>query len=607
VSTSAPLTPLLPRWRSLSLQLVPTEVEAEQLERMVRTTPWSWLLSTMAALICYLQYADHPAGGAVRWWFAAYAVLVAVRLALWAAFMHRRTQIAFWVLPALATTLAMGALWGMLCILLDVQGSPQAEAILHITLACVALGGTARMACFDRALFGYVVLILGPTVVRDLLIGGGYHWLMALLLFLIGVYGLLNCASISRALREVQTQRKRNAELVEQLRQEAERSAAAHQQVVQAGEAKTRFFAAANHDLRQPLHAMGLLVHTLRTPNTGAAPLPDMAGRLADCVDGMTLVIDGLLDMSRMDAGEMAPQWSVFALDELVRECCAPLRIVAQAQGLAFTTETVPVSVRSDRVLLARVLANLVSNAIRYTHTGAVRVVARVDGGQVRLAVEDTGIGIAPEHLPRIFDAFYQVGNPGRDRRLGLGLGLSTVQRIGALLSLDLAVRSQPGQGSVFTLTLSLAASVTEDSSGVASANAPSLTRGRRVLVVDDDADSRDAMVHLLASWACAARGAASAPDGAGVLAEGFMPDALVVDLRLAEGASGIDAVQALRATAGRPLPALIVTGDAGSEHLERARAAGLQVCVKPVRPVQLRAFLGQAFADGTGQAAVSA
>ncbi|CAN7643205.1 hybrid sensor histidine kinase/response regulator [Pseudorhodoferax sp. LjRoot39] len=590
--------PARPRWRSLSLQWVPTEVEAEQLERMVRTTPWSWLLSTVAALICYLQYADHPAGDSLRWWFAAYVAVVAARLALWAAWLRLRTQIALWVLPALGTTLAMAALWGALCTLLPVDSSPQAESILHIALACVALGGTARMACFDRALVGYVVLILGPMIVRDLLIGGAYHWLMALLLFLIGVYGLLNGTSISRALREVQNQRRRNAELVEQLRQEAERSSSAHQQALQAGAAKTRFFAAANHDLRQPLHAMGLLVHTLRTPNTGAAPLPDMAGRLADCVDGMTLVIDGLLDMSRMDAGEMAPQWSVFALDELVRECCAPLRIVAQAQGLAFTTDIVPATVRSDRVLLARVLANLVSNAIRYTHEGAVHVVARADGGQVRLTVEDTGIGIAPEHLPRIFDAFYQVGNAGRDRRLGLGLGLSTVQRIGALLSLQLTVRSQPDQGSAFTLVLPRVASVAEGSGELADAGPSSPLRGRRVLVVDDDADSRDAMVHLLASWACAAHGAASAAAGLARLADGFAPDALVVDLRLAEGASGIDAVQTLQAAAGRPLPALIVTGDAGSEHLQRARTAGLQVCVKPVRPVQLRAFLAQAFAD---------
>lgn len=590
----------LPRWRGLSLQLVPTEVEAEQLERMVRTTPWSWLLSTVAAVICYLQYADHPAGDSLRWWLAAYAAVVVLRLALWAAWLRQRTQIALWVLPALGTTQAMAALWGALCTLLPVDSSPQAESILHIALACVALGGTARMACFDRALAGYVVLILGPMIARDLLIGGAYHWVMALLLFLIGVYGLLNGTSISRALREVQNQRMRNAELVEQLRQEAERSDAAHQQALQAGAAKTRFFAAANHDLRQPLHAMGLLVHTLRTPGTATAPLPDMGERLADCVDGMTLVIDGLLDMSRMDAGDLAPQWSAFPLDALVRECCAPLRIVAQAQGLAFSTAVVPVTVRSDRVLLARVLANLVSNALRYTHAGAVRVVARLDGEQVRLEVQDTGIGIAREHLPRIFDAFYQVGNPGRDRRLGLGLGLSTVQRIGELLSLDLAVRSQPGQGSVFSLALPVvdAAEHAGASPPPHMADGSSLLQGRRVLVVDDDADSRDALVHLLASWGCMARSAASAAEGAALVAGGFVPDSLVVDLRLAEGASGIDAVQTLEAETGQALPTLIVTGDVGSQHLQRARAAGLQTCVKPVRPAQLRAFLAQAFAD---------
>ena len=268
------------RLRSLSLRLVPTEVEAEQLERMIRTTPWSWLLSTVAALICGSQYRDHPASDAVYAWLSAYGVLVVVRLAIWAAWSRRQppaTPIALWVLPTLGTTLAMAALWATLCALLTAEGSPQAEAILHITVAGVALGGTARMACFDRALFCYVVLILGAPLVRDLLIGGAYHLQMALLVFLIGIYGLLNGNSVSRALREIQTQRRRNASLVEQLRQEAERSAAAHQQAVQAAVAKTRFFAAANHDLRQPLHAMGLLVQTLRVP--GHAPPPsDMAG-----------------------------------------------------------------------------------------------------------------------------------------------------------------------------------------------------------------------------------------------------------------------------------------------------------------------------------------
>ena len=311
----------------------------------------------------------------------------------------------------------------------------------------------------------------------------------------------------------------------------------------------------------------------------------------------MTLVIDGLLDVSRMDAGDMAPQWTEFPLDALVRECCAPLRIVAQAKDLAFETDIAPVHVRSDRVLLARALTNLVSNAIHCTHAGAVRVVARCVEQRVRLSVEDTGIGIAPEHLTKIFDAFYQVGNPGRDRRLAWAWvcdGATHRRTAGA--GTQRAFRAWPGQRLRRRAAGGGPAGAGHGRPSARHRQHAFAVARRQVLVVDDDADSRDAMVDLLASWGCVARGAAGAREGLDLLVQGFRPDGLVVDLRLAEGASGIDAVQDLRNAAASPLPALIVTGDAGSDHLQRAQAAGLQVCVKPVRPVQLRAFLAQAF-----------
>lgn len=586
--------------RDLAQRLVRSEVEAEQLDRLVRTTPWAWLLSTVGAVISYTQFDEGADAAALTIWFIAFCAVSTLRTIasfVWASRGGSTERAIAWAPGWLGSTYVHAAQWGLLSVVLATPGSAEAEAILHITLAAVAMGGAVRLPGFDRTMIMHVVLVLGPLVLRDLQIGGSYHLLIAFLVFLIGVYSLLSGRNQSRALREIATQRRRNADLIVALRHENERSEAARQAAEEASAARTRFFAAANHDLRQPLHAMGLLAQTLRTPGP-RADLDQVCGHLVACVDGMTQVVDDLLDITHMDAGSMAPQWTVFAIDALVRECCRPYAAMARAKGLHLLVEAQAAVVRSDRALLARVLSNLVSNAIRYTCEGTVRIAVVPSAQHLQLSVEDTGIGISEEHLPRIFEEFYQVGNPARDRRLGLGLGLATVKRLSDLLALDVSVRSAMGRGSVFALNLPLASA-----GEAATLPAPGADRveplpnARRVLVIEDDADSRNALLGLLKSWGCDARAAPSQAAAVHLLRAGFEPDALVADLRLADGASGIDAVHAARTALGRALPAVIVTGDAGSEHMKAAQTVGLAVMIKPVKPVQLRAFLGQAFA----------
>ncbi len=296
----------------------------------------------------------------------------------------------------------------------------------------------------------------------------------------------------------------------------------------------------------------------------------------------------------------MAVQPTSFTLDTLLAEVCRPYTAIAREKGLTLVFLAGSVVVRSDRALLARMLSNLVSNAIRYTTAGTVRVRARRRGSQVGLTVEDSGIGIAPDQLTRIFDEFYQVGNPARDRRLGLGLGLATVKRLSDKLELHVAVRSTPGCGSVFELSLALAA--TADAAHAPSPahddGATSRVFAQQVLVVEDDTDSRQALVGLLQTWGCVAHAAPGASGAIELLRSGrCKPDALVVDLRLADGASGIDVIHAIRRATQTNLPAVVVTGDVGSERVLAAQAAGLAVLFKPVRPLQFRAFLNHAFA----------
>jgi two-component system, sensor histidine kinase len=573
--------------------------EAEQLQALVRTTPVAWLLSLLGAAICYASYAQ-PAPPALVAWMVAFVAIGSARVLAALVATHRCPAVladTTWTRAWLASTYLHAAQWGLLPLVVLQPGPPEAEAILHITLAAIAMGGGVRLPGFPRTLQAHVLLVLGPLIGRDLLSGSPHHAVMALLVFLIGVYALISGRNQSRALLEIQEQRRRNAQLIEALQRENRRSESALLAAEQASNARSRLFAAANHDLRQPLHAMGLLLETLR-PGAAAAPSQEVVQQVSHCVDGMTEVVDGLLEITRLDGGKLAPQWSAFDAADAIRDGVRPYEAAARAKGLALETRVASVRVRTDRALLLRVLANLVGNAIRYTPAGSVTVVATAVGEQLQVRVHDTGIGIAEDHQPRIFEEFYQVANPARDRRQGLGLGLATVKRLSDLLGLGIAVSSGPGRGSVFSFMLPIVAgpAVAAD---VSVPGRESLLAVRRVLVVEDDEDSRRALLGLLAAWGCDARGAEGESEALACLGSGFEPEAAVVDLRLAGPADGLDVVRALRARLGDGFPAVLVTGDVGMAESVRARGTPLPVMVKPVRPVQLRAFLSQSFASG--------
>ncbi|MCR6479675.1 ATP-binding protein [Variovorax sp. ZS18.2.2] len=591
----------------IAARLAFSELQFQQLEQMIRSTPWVWILAAMAGSLCYIEYADGPDGQRVRAWFVVYCVIVAVRLGIWLAWVLRpglRANLPAMMLPVIAVTQLMAFSLGALCVLLQHDGPAQAEAILHITMVTMSLGGAIRLATIGRAADVYVAFILGPLVLRDMWFGGSYQMALASIVSLIGIYTLLSARLLSSALHEIQAQRRRNAELVIALSAENERSTSARRTAEEAVAARMRFFASANHDLRQPLNAMALLAQTVHNVST-ERHVKEMSEQLVACADGMTDVVDDLLDITRADAGSLSPLWSSFAIDELLAECCRPHQAVAAAKGLRLEIAAGHVAVRSDRALLARVVTNLLANAIRYTREGQVRIGSRIAGGRLRLSVEDTGIGIAAEHLPQVFEEFFQVDNPARDRRLGYGLGLATVKRLSDLLDLRVTAHSVPGQGSVFELQLPLADAdaserLDEAERSFAAASSSTTALAMRILVVDDDQSSLQALGGLLASWGMDVRSASDVQGGLGTLQAGFRPQALVVDLRLGPQVSGIQAIEDIRSALGdAELPALIVTGDVGGDYLDAARAAGLPVIVKPVRPSHLRAFLGHVQALG--------
>ncbi|HQR19926.1 MAG TPA: hybrid sensor histidine kinase/response regulator [Burkholderiaceae bacterium] len=378
-----------------------------------------------------------------------------------------------------------------------------------------------------------------------------------------------------------------NIELHRRLEQvEAARAAAE-----QANVAKSRFFAAASHDLRQPLHSLGLFASALRDV-VGTDQGRDVARRVGDSIGALDRLFDELLDVSRLDAGVVEVRRSNLALQPMFDRLDSEFSNDASIRGLRLRFVPTRLAVNSDRTLLERVLRNLVSNALRYTQAGGVLVGARRRGPRVVVQVWDTGVGIADDQRSLIFDEFYQVGNPGRDRRKGLGLGLAIVRRLTVLLDHPLGFRSVVGRGSCFEVSLPAADGPVESGTADDSAATHAAFSGARALVVDDDLDICEATRRLLQSWGLEVRTVRGPEDALAAVREGFVPSVLLVDLRLGESVDGVGVVERLRKLLGASVPALLISGDTGARELTRVKESGLMLLTKPVAPARLRSAL---------------
>ena len=425
------------------------------------------------------------------------------------------------------------------------------------------------------------------------------------------VYGIVTyryAQSLNRTLLDAMGGRHELAALAERLRQEM-------QLVDQAQRARTRLLAAASHDLRQPVHALSLVLGLL-----DSEPLaPQAARRLKlaqQSVDALTSQFDALLDLARLEAGVLKAEPRRVLLAPLVLNLADALRPQAEARGLALRVRTTELTAWTDPVLLERMLRNLLVNAIRYTDRGGILLALRalpgaVRGSGARIEVVDTGIGIRPDQQALVFDEFVQ--GEGAAGRGGLGLGLSVVQGCASLLGHVLALRSTPGRGSRFSIDLgsppaavqpaacqplhalpTAADELATRGAPLQDANAQEPLRGCLVALLEDDDTVRAATTEVLQRWgAQVIAGAALPPVLAQLVSQHEVPALLVVDGHLAGGASGIDAVQQLRQEYNDDeLPAVLISADAAA--LEQARSIGLVALRKPVSHDALAAALRQ-------------
>jgi signal transduction histidine kinase/ActR/RegA family two-component response regulator len=403
----------------------------------------------------------------------------------------------------------------------------------------------------------------------------------------------------------VESRNRLMADYTKELQNEVERQTLALQQATQdlhkkreeaeqANLAKSKFLAAASHDLRQPAHALGMFMDRLDQLSTD----PQSRGLLASAsaaVREMQDMLDCMFDLSRLDSGSAQTEIQTFPVMEVFDTLRSGLENEAIGKGLLLRIRPSTAWLQSDPAMLRRTLLNLVSNSIRYTNHGTVMVACRPTqaGTHARIEVRDSGIGIAPEDHEKVFQEFYQVANPERDRRSGSGVGLSIVERCCRLLEHPLSLQSSLGAGTRVTLRVPLAkarpAVATKD---VPLPPVPSEFIKHHVMVIEDDVMGRLALTGLLESWGYSV----TAVDGAKMAIDLWQkdqpPDLIISDFRLGGGINGIEAVRKLHEIAGRNIAACVISGDTDAAVRQQAKDFGLVLLSKPVRPAKLRSLL---------------
>lgn len=526
---------------------------------------------------------------ALHWWLVWLLLYTVLVVGVWRVFLGSRTR--QWP-PRHRAALMMlgmgliGVFWGSSTVLVTLAGGDMPTLFMVTTVVAGIAAGVLGFCGPCWPVYASHLLMVVPGVnVGFWLHGGSLPSTLGLFSLVYLTFMLQFARTVESAALHTIELRFENLDLVTRLRAQTRAADAARAQAEANSIDKSRFLAAASHDLRQPIHALGLFLDALGGTALNERQRGIFANAQAAC-DASREMLNTLLDFSRIEAGVVRHEPRAFALQPLLTELEREFAPQAEARGLVFRLRDTRQAAWADPALVARILRNLIANAVRYTSQGGVLVACRRRRGQLVLEVWDTGVGIAAKDHIRIFKEFQQLANPERDRSKGLGLGLAIVEGLARVMATRVGVQSVPGRGSVFRLGLPAAPAVLADTEHLEHEAMPPLT-GLRVLVVDDDPAVREAMAQLLVGWQCQHQCAADLPEAL-ALAQAQPPQVLVTDYRLRAGVTGRDVIQALRARLGSNLACVIVTGDTAPDRLREAQDSGATLLHKPLRAAQL-------------------
>ncbi len=502
----------------------------------------------------------------------------------------RRTQAVFVSLAAASgTSIAVGA------VLFLPRLPILYQAVYGLIIFAIPAAGVAVSQSSRNILAAYAMCMLLPSGATWGVIYPAQAMAVGALTILYCIVIILAAADGEKLLLRSVTIRHQRDRLVRDLEQRNSDVRAAMSEAEQSAKARARVLAAASHDLRQPLHALSVYSAVL-----ASKPAPDLLNEVSVNIDQIVRalgnLLNGLLDLSRLSAGNYVPEHQELTLDTLIAGVCAEYGQAAAQKNLALIQQLNPVRVMGDAVALGRIARNLIDNAIKYTDEGQVCVYTGLDESRgvprAVMSIRDTGRGIPEAEQARIFEEFYQLDNPGRDRSKGVGLGLAIVQRLCELMGAKIQVESRVGAGTEFRVSLPAAIGAAISGPQEHSAAASVSLEGRRVYVVDDERDIRNSMSALLGIWGVQAATADSVKDAEALFAKSGAPDLLIVDLRLADEEHGSNLAGRLRTHYG-DFPVLIITGETSSDALREAHASGFALLQKPIAAEVLRREIG--------------
>ena len=571
-------------------------IRAAQIDALFRAVPLAVVAAAVTSVVLLailhrLDSVDIRIGSA---WSAFIIICALGHIGLGRAYWSSRAlsnQWRKWALWFGAIGFAEGVGWGWAAVGLATGDRFETQLIVVIVTAAVAEGAVVAFGAYLPAFYALFFPATLPYALVSAASPNPIERLTSLLMLVfIAAFAALGYTT-NRSFKEIVGLRIRTQAMALDLQKQKDIAERAREIAEEANRAKSSFLAAASHDLRQPVHALGMFVGAL----SGVSMAPE-GRRIIQQIEASTAAMDGLfsalLDISRLDAGVVAVHRGAFAIGPVLERLCQDHQEEAKAKGVSLVWKRCGAVVWTDPVLIERVLRNLVSNAARYTDHGRIVIGCRRRGAAIAVQVIDTGRGIPRDEQKRVFQEYYQLGNSQRDSAKGLGLGLAIVRRLTTLLDCRLTLHSEPGRGSCFEVTIPLA----EHPSPVAEPKltiAPATPAKGLVVVIDDEPAIRDATLSLLTGW------------GYDVVAVGggdeallrlsacpAKPAVILCDYRLREGESGLVVIERIRAEYNETIPAILITGDTAPDRLAEAKASGLLLMHKPVSNGKLRAAI---------------
>jgi two-component system, sensor histidine kinase len=556
----------------------------------------------IGAILIEIVFADVVPRALRIVWGAVFALVWLARLGLAVRFARDepttiaglRARLRTWQ----AGVLSSGALWGAAAWFFAAYGSGPHQLALVLVVYTFCVACVPILAPQFRLFLLFVLLVFVPAIARVALLDDTLNWEVAVVMTVAMAMTILLGRNYRQSFDNVVGLKLRTEALAVQLGAEKEVADAARREAEVANRAKTQFFTAASHDLRQPLHAMGLFAEALRA-RTREPEVAQLVNSINESVDALEGLFSELLDITRIDSGGVEVHAENFELAEIFRKVRLHFEPAAFEKGLALRIRGGQQIALADPLLVERILRNLLSNAIRYTSDGSVLVSCRRRGERLLLQVWDTGPGISENERARVFEEFYQVpGAPSVavEQKKGLGLGLAIVKRLAELMGTPLTLRSETGRGSVFTLELALGTAPRPVRRPVPGKGPIDITlAGRLIVVVEDEPAVREGLEVLLRGWGAtlASLESVAATEAWVDAADPSRKPALIIaDYRLENAETGVAAIAVVRKRFGAAVPAIVVTGSSMTGHDKEALEHDFHLLIKPVLPNKLRAMI---------------